>query len=79
VVFGVPDRRHLIRWDLVIVHPAAKIGISNDPRIGREYRVIVLGNHDGIASCFEGPHDSPPFPTVATLNSFSVCSCDPQR
>jgi hypothetical protein len=60
------------------VRPAAKIGVFIDPRIGREYQLIVVGNHDGIASSLEEPHYSPPFPTVAKLYSFTVWNYDPK-
>src|SRR5260370_39674693 len=78
VVLRIPDSLDLTRCNLIVVCPTAEIGVRVDPGIRREYRLIVVGNHDGIASSLEEPHYSPPFPTVAKLYSFTVWSYDPK-
>src|SRR5260370_28743037 len=78
VVLRIQDSLDLTRCNLIVVCPTAEIGVRVDPGIRREYRLIVVGNHDGIASSLEEPHYSPPFPTVAKLYSFTVWSYDPK-
>ena len=76
VVFGVSNRRQLVWCDLVIVRPAAEIGTLIDPRIGCQYRFIIIGDEYRVPDSFEKPHNllilSMPLPLPAIKRLFGL-------
>ena len=61
VILRIPDRLKLYGRDLVVMRPAAEIGIPAYLWVGCEHRPTIVSDYDRVADCLKEPHSVPPF------------------